>query len=872
MSKNLTRKGLALSAVVALGTSLFAGAPAFAGSLVVEPDSGTTYNVLLSDSFTLHVYGVDQDIASTSALRWKVTKPAAGTTVAYAAPGTVTRDASYTGGSLTEVDYLVPSAVTATIGRNTLNIDPTTTSSDATQTYKVQAYIDRDGVAGLGSGDLASPEVSVKFIKGSEVTPAVVFDQVGASQKLTGTVTYNGDINHAQTLLASTKVDFIENGTSIGVSDTADRNAAKSALTFTSLATATAGKTYGVQVQTKRYDGDSTYAKTDVIAQSVATSDATTVTASRAAGANATVSGNTVTLRKGTTAYSYTVTAKKGSPLAGIAAGKPVSITVSDSGAAITAGESVTVNGNKLTGTSSSDSITFNTVTDATGSVKIDITGASGNTASTTDLITIAATSNSQTQTTTVTWADAALSSTLVEANEPLGVSTRTIVRGSAVSLKYLLLDQFGQKWTSANTDTAYRVNVAVAGSPNNGTASATASANFVGGEAAVTYTDDSTANTKYQITATVQGRLGDAAWGSTVLTGLTKSSFINPVTALSAATKITLNGAVDSSKTAADTGADVVTTSDNTVSKSANRADVDLAVIDRRIDTNTQSSLGIGTDKGVKLSGTVTQANGSVAVGSAVTVAAPGVYFSTSASGDVFVSKDSITVNTGTDGVYTVYAFSQKAGTVTTTVTAGTATAATQKIKFAAVAQTDGYAIAITAPAYTSAGRSVDVTVALTDEFGAPVQSGTTQGVVRVAVTGAGSYTTIATTTDVDGLISFKLIFGANETGTATITATYDKTDDGTREITKSATVTIGSAPAAAGTAAVSGSTGKFYVSATAAAGKLVVVKVAGKFVTSFKATGSKKSVAVKSSKGSKKVTVFVGGKLAATKTVTVK
>jgi hypothetical protein len=870
MSKNLTRKGLALSAVVALGTSLFAGAPAFAGSLVLEPDSGTTYNVLASDDFTIKVYGVDQDIASTAALRWKITKPSGATVVYSDQTGTgITRQSAYT--SVLTEDYLVPSAVSATIGRNTLKINPTIGSTDATQTYVVQAYIDRDGTDGLGSGDLASAEKTIKFIKGSEVTPTVVFDQVGSSQKLTGTVTYNSDINHAQTALASTKVDFIEDGTSQGVSDMASRNDAKTALKFTSGNNAAAGKTYGVQVATVRYDGDTTYAKTAVFAQSVATSDATTVTASRASGANATVSGNTVTLRKATASYTYTVTAKKGSPLAGIAAGKPVSITVADTGAALTVGEYVTVNGNKLTGTSGNDSITFNTVTGDKGVVTINITDATGSTASTADLITIAATSNSQTQTTTVTWADAALSSTLVEANEPLGVSTRTIVRGSAVSLKYLLLDQFGQKWTSANTDTAYRVNVATL-SGNAGTASATATANFVGGEASVSYTDDSTANTKYSITATVQGRLGDAAWGSTVLSGLTKRSYINPVTALSAATKITLKGAVDSSKAAADTGADVVTTSDNTVSKSANRSDVDLAVIDRRIDTNTQSSLGIGTDKGVKLSGTVTQSNGSLAVGSAVTVAAPGVYFSTSASGDVFVSKDTITVNTDTDGVYTVYAFSQKAGTVTTTVTAGSATAATQKIKFAAVTQTDGYAIAITAPAYTSAGRSVDVTVALTDEFGAPVQSGTTQGVVRVAVSGAGSYTTIATTTDVDGLISFKLIFGANETGTATITATYDKTDDGTREITKSATVTIGSAPATAATAAVSGSTGKFYVSATAAAGKLVVVKVAGKFVTSFKATGSKKSVAVKSSKGSKKVTVFVSGKLAATKTVTVK
>jgi hypothetical protein len=308
-------------------------------------------------------------------------------------------------------------------------------------------------------------------------------------------------------------------------------------------------------------------------------------------------------------------------------------------------------------------------------------------------------------------------------------------------------------------------------------------------------------------------------------------------------------------------------------VSKTAARSDVDLKVIDRRYNTNAQKSLAIGTDKGVKLSGTVTQANGSTAVGSAVTVSVPGAYLSTEADGSVYVALSTITVNTDVDGVYTVYLFSQKGGSVTATVTAGTATAATQTIKFAAVAETDGSAIAITAPTYAPAGSSADVVVTLTDKYGAPVKSGTTTGVVRVAVTGAGSYTTIASTTDADGKIAFKLIFGAGDSGSATITATYDKTDDGVREITQTAIVTIGTAPAPAATAAVAGSTKRFFVSVSGNTGaKSVVVKVAGKTFKTLKGATAKKTYVVAAPKGSHKVTVYVGGKLIATKTISVK
>jgi hypothetical protein len=54
MSKNLTRKGLALGAIVSLGASVFAGTPAFAADeLTLAPFTGTAYKTIEGETFKL---------------------------------------------------------------------------------------------------------------------------------------------------------------------------------------------------------------------------------------------------------------------------------------------------------------------------------------------------------------------------------------------------------------------------------------------------------------------------------------------------------------------------------------------------------------------------------------------------------------------------------------------------------------------------------------------------------------------------------------------------------------------------------------------------------------------------------------------------
>ena len=79
MSKNLTRKGLALTAVVALGASFFAGTPAFAadlginnGSVSLAPNAGSNYAVLTDSTFVLKANSASGVTGSGKYLKFKV--------------------------------------------------------------------------------------------------------------------------------------------------------------------------------------------------------------------------------------------------------------------------------------------------------------------------------------------------------------------------------------------------------------------------------------------------------------------------------------------------------------------------------------------------------------------------------------------------------------------------------------------------------------------------------------------------------------------------------------------------------------------------------------------------------------------------------
>jgi hypothetical protein len=881
MSKNLTRKGLALGAVVALGSSLFAGAPAFAAAaLQVAPATGTGYTVLSSDTFALKVVGnADYSLSASSNLFWKITKPASTSSVSYTLAPSAT-DNTAESFSTSTVEYLDATARAITDGVNTLTLNPSLTTSESAD-YVVQAFIESGLTDGLDANDtVVSPAVTVKFVRGADLLPVVTLDPAIIGADLTGTVTFpSADFNYGQSNDANTDVEFNVDGGAFSTGDYATtRDTGNTAFEFeisSGTVDVDAGENFGVKADTVPFDSGAVVYSTVKYSTATAASDATaadtTVTASENLGL---ISGDDYRVRTGTKSFSYRVDFTKASGVQAVAAGQPVQITVTESGSSsdtLVTNDVVRVNGKALKGSATTSQSAITTgVTDAKGGITINVESDLGLVS---DKISIAVTAagTNVASTKTFAWTDAAYSS-FEEAAAPLADTTRTIKNGSAVSIKYEIRDQFGKLWTKSGTSYQLRA----VGSA--GTLVLSTTVDFVDGVATLSFTDNSTsADADTLVTASLYEKTtGDyaqnddlGASASAVNSGDdTVVSTFNVVTTAQAAVKITPGIAY----TGASYNSTIASSAAGVASATADRTTKTLKALDLRSNKN-GSSLAITDGDGVKVSGTVYNADGSAAAGVPVTISATGVYFSTNYAGSEYISANTITVNSSTTGTYAVYVHSNKGGTFVVTSAAGSVSK-TQSIKFAAAAATAGSAIAITAPDAVLPGRAVDVSVLLTDSNGAPV---TTSGSsdIDVTLTGVGYATTIADDTDADGVITFKVIYGANEVGTTTITVKYDGDGTGTTYLPVTATKVItvsNTLPAAAATAAVSGSTGKFFVSATAAAGKSVVVKVAGKFVTSFKATGSKKSVAVKATKGSKKVTVFVGGKLVATKTVTVK
>ena len=88
MSKNLTRKGLALGAIVALGSSLFAGAPAFAGvesaGVTLVANAGDTFTSISGAKFDLSTVVATSIVPSAdrSKLAYLITNSAEATVIA----------------------------------------------------------------------------------------------------------------------------------------------------------------------------------------------------------------------------------------------------------------------------------------------------------------------------------------------------------------------------------------------------------------------------------------------------------------------------------------------------------------------------------------------------------------------------------------------------------------------------------------------------------------------------------------------------------------------------------------------------------------------------------------------------------------------
>jgi hypothetical protein len=882
MSKNLTRKGIALGAVVALGSSLFAGSPAFAASTIsLEPKATETankalYNTLLGSSFTLDSsLSLDAQAAATSGqLYWKVTN-ADGKTIGVKFSTGANALADVEGASGTDAGNVTAYTSTATsftfqpwtdpgAGANTLATDEAavnhisfSTTSETTTTIKVQAFIDANNNATLDAGtDTVSEERTVQFIKASDVTVTTVLDDPIAGSAPSATVTLGNSINPEQVTLTDVGAQFQVNGGAFAARRTSALNTAKTAFVVTSATNAAAGQAIGVKSVVVRYAGDTTYAIGSVISKSVlAASDADTAAVTLANSANvadavaATFGGAALLaagedsnvnkqIRAGVKDASFSVAFTKAGVAVG--SGQPVTVTVAETAGGLLAADTVvTVGGKsiKANDNAAAQTVSYQTTTDASGKISVAINNSKA-TAGDELFITVAA--NTGTAEVGLTWetADAAK---LVELGKPVGSTTRKIVAGGSVTLNYAAYDQFGQPWVK--TDYNYRLSLSAQAGAITITQPIVTLTNGVG---SATITENDPAAAGFTVRAALQGQTGAGAWGA--VNALTVDSVV-AVGTLAVPSKITTNTVLKNSGAAlAASGVEL--------------ALQDLKATDRRGDANTVASQAFGATAGATLGGTVTQADNSLAGYTSVTVSAKGLAFADSASGDNVVKLDSITVQTAADGTFTVYAFGNTAGDVVVTYTAGGATA-TQTLTFQPAAVATGDVVSISLAKTTKAGRTVPVAVRLTDKYGNPINTVAADGLLTISVSGPGFTTTIADNTDADGYVKFNVILNSADSGLITVTADYDS-NGATANV---AGTTITKSASATSLVAVSASITKAATSKVTVknASGLTVKVVRGTKSVTKTATSDSYKVSLKGGSGT--VKVYVNGILVASK-----
>jgi trimeric autotransporter adhesin len=223
MSKNLTRKGLALGAVVALGTSLFASAPAQAASVLFAPTTGTGNTLVAGDTFSLTAsLSSDLPASNASQLKFKVTNTT-GVATSLVTLNNLTITGNVTGALATPVSYTTsgstslsnvwataPAAGTSavfglggaygtqnagvSVAGNPTSIQIASTSA-TTANYTVVAFLDANNNGVLDPGELSTSQ-DVHFVKiaDSGITTTLSQPTVGQTTRK-AVVSFGSDVN-----------------------------------------------------------------------------------------------------------------------------------------------------------------------------------------------------------------------------------------------------------------------------------------------------------------------------------------------------------------------------------------------------------------------------------------------------------------------------------------------------------------------------------------------------------------------------------------------------------------------------------------------------------------------------------------------------
>jgi hypothetical protein len=906
MSKNLTRKGIAFGAIVALGTTLFAGTPAQAAQVSMAPSAGTGNATILGENFTVKAT-IDSLVPASAfkTLKFKVTNSseAALTYVADThslssnTTGKVDAANGTTSTGTSDVVYeSSDAAAESTRATGTLAIK---TSATVATTVSVVAFLDADGGDDLDAGEYQTAAYEIKFVKAADAGITTVLTQPQIGDATVGASVTSAVINVGQIAAGNLTLHY---GKYTSASGIAAITAATPATFGELTAGASAGEDTALDADTEASHDDSTAidygTDSDLIAAGSYTvqalwspTPASVDYVKVGAASTKSASAATVTV-SGTDKTVAVITANENVTSAGVVrkdyTGDVVlTVTVKDTDKKVIAGKVVRlvtdlsdstgtfkINGKAVSATADA---TFEATSDSSGVAKFVVTSSTAAESSVLDVLSLTSDGVSILPTLpgsalAFTW-DAATYTAVHKDGE---ATTRAVASGSTYNLSVLVVDQ----WKKPLTNAAYRFKADVTGR-----AVTSYYGDLAAGVATFAIADGGLASD----TATVTF----SAWQQNKSTGWTATS--PDIATPGTPGTLTLNYYSQT---------DVVALEKNTVNNadlSARAALKKTVAVDTRLSNTAATSLvtsGTNGDEQVNITGTVKNSStGVLKAGALVTVSGDSsILFNV---GNVY-AFGSLTFFDA-DGTLAINAYSNKVQTDSVVTVASGSVSATTKISFTGGPTDLGTAIEISAPSYVQAGGTLQVSVKVVDQFGNGVDtdidatdwddsnSGTAGTVAdgeqdapfEVSYSGPGIIfgAGLPTATGSDGVAKISALLGTTDTGTIIVTAKYAGADgvlggSSTDDVTATKSIVVGKAATAPGSAtvAISASTGKFYTSVTNAAGKKVVVKVAGKFVKSFTGTAAKKTLVTKTTKGSKKVTVFVGGKLVATKTINVR
>ncbi len=879
MLTNKTRKGLSWAASIALATASFVGisAPANAAIGVVEPKGGTSTTFVAGDTFELRLNGT---YASSTSVSWEVTVPA-GKEAGYGIQSENTTETAY---STASGKVYIAFNGAGTAAGNTLKIKQADTTSATTVT--VRAYIDANGVTGWQSGEETSNTVDVSFIKLADLAPTItITSPVEGDVSVSAKVTFNVNNEQLEHTSISAKVAYGDGAAGIGASSATSVSAHLVEDFATSTPYFNVGfnvealikdKAVAVTVAYRTVELGAAATTATIAARKTGSSTMSSVVSPNALSSGATGAAdsrlNSAFAVELLAVDTSTVDASTASPVAGAKVSVKIETSATHSTTTV---QTLKVNGTsytdkaKLPGATGVDQLAL--TTDAAGKVTINLETAAYVAG---DTITVTAKVENRAAQTFVFTQRAAAYSAFVD-NTDNGFNA---VAGSTNNVVVLVRDQF----KVAPADGKYQARAAWASSTRTSAKAATDAsntfANVSGGSATLAIKDNgSGAGTEtYNIKLATLATDGSS----------TEATFL--------ALPIKYTAAAETPGTVTITGTGVAQNSTTKVytltTTAASISGKVFAAHDSR--KSTVASPEVVLSNALTISGVVsTLATATAAAspigGAEVTIAGSGLLFSSAVSSSSRVyGVDSLTVKADKDGAYTFRIWSNKSGKQTVTVKSGSVTSTLVIDTYAKVDAFTGKTLTVTAPTSVLPGSTLVVTALLVDKYGNPVQtdnenpaSATATSSLKVVYTGPGLQVgTTPTHTDADGAAKLSYFLGANDSGTAKVTFSYDQNGDGdytdTTDIVVTKDIIIGAAPVAPAAAKLTVGSFKGFLAIYASGyeGKKLSYKVAGKWgsVASLKAF---ERVVRKTGAGyTVKVDLYVDGSLVKSETVTTK